>query len=116
LLGGMQIPEREKQRPARRTTPNRGHRRELPVQPSDSAAVRLSLADANPAAEVSGEARSEATANYFIGNDPALWRTAVPVFERVRYHGVYPGIDLVYYGNQRQLEYDFVVAQDADAD
>ena len=52
--------------------------------------------------------------NYFIGNDPAKWRTNVPTYAKVRYENVYPGIDLVYYGNQRQLEYDFVVAPGAD--
>src|SRR6185437_13685090 len=47
--------------------------------------------------------------NYFIGNDPEKWRTSVPTFGKVNYAGIYPGIDLVFYGNQRQLEYDFVV-------
>ena len=48
-----------------------------------------------------------------LPNDPAQWRSGVPTFARVRYTGVYPGIDLVYYGNQRQLENDFVVAHGA---
>ncbi|HXJ96599.1 MAG TPA: SBBP repeat-containing protein, partial [Terriglobia bacterium] len=52
--------------------------------------------------------------NYFIGNDPKKWRTNVANYAKVKYEGVYPGIDLVYYGNQRQLEYDFVVAPGAD--
>jgi len=53
--------------------------------------------------------------NYFIGNDPKKWRTNVPTYAQVRYHDVYPGVDLVYYGNQGgQLEYDFVVAPGAD--
>lgn len=52
--------------------------------------------------------------NYFLGNDPAKWRRNVPNYAKVKYEGVYPGIDLVYYGNQRQLEYDFVVAPGAD--
>jgi hypothetical protein len=45
-------------------------------------------------------------ANYFIGNDPAKRRTNVPTYAKVRYDDLYPSIDLVYYGNQRQLEYD----------
>jgi hypothetical protein len=53
------------------------------------------------------------TANYFIGNDPAKWRTSVPTYAKVKYAGIYPGIDLAYYGNQRQLEYDFIVAPGA---
>ena len=52
--------------------------------------------------------------NYFIGDDPARWQRDVPNYARVKYAGVYPGIDLIYYGNQRQLEYDIVVAPDAD--
>jgi hypothetical protein len=48
------------------------------------------------------------SANYLLGNDPTRWRN-VPSWARVRYQSVYPGIDLVYYGNQRRLEYDFVV-------
>jgi hypothetical protein len=52
--------------------------------------------------------------NYFIGNDPKKWRTNVPNYAKVKYTSVYPGVDLVYYGNQRQLEYDFVVQPGAD--
>ncbi|AXC10325.1 Cell surface protein [Acidisarcina polymorpha] len=54
------------------------------------------------------------SANYFIGNDSAKWLTNIPTYAKVKYSNVYPGIDLVYYGNQRQLEYDFVVAPNAD--
>jgi Beta-propeller repeat len=54
------------------------------------------------------------TSNYFIGNDPARWHTGVPTFSRVRAQGLYPGIDVVFYGNERQLEYDLVVAPGAD--
>jgi len=53
-------------------------------------------------------------ANYFIGNDPAKWRTNVPTFAKVHYQDLYPNIDLLYYDNQRQLEYDFVVNPGAD--
>ncbi len=54
-------------------------------------------------------------ANYFIGNDPRQWHTNVPTYAKVRYEGVYPGVDLVYYGTQGgELEYDFVVAPGGD--
>src|SRR2546427_1923700 len=49
-----------------------------------------------------------------MGSDPANWRTDVPTYAKVRYKNVYPGIDLIYYGTQRQLEYDFVVSPGAD--
>ena len=52
--------------------------------------------------------------NYLLDPDPQKWRTHVPNYRRVRYHNVYPGIDVVYYGNPRELEFDFVVAPGAD--
>jgi uncharacterized repeat protein (TIGR01451 family) len=76
--------------------------------------VRMQLAGANPAARVSGADPLPGKSNYFIGNDPARWRTDIPQFARVRYQDVFPGVDLVYYGNQGQLEYDFEVAAGAD--
>jgi hypothetical protein len=75
--------------------------------------VRMDLAGANRAMQVTGSDPLPGTANYFIGNDPAKWHSGVPTFAKVKYAGVYPGIDLVYYGNQRQLEYDFVIAPGA---
>ena len=76
--------------------------------------VRMKLIGANSQATVTGLAELPGKSNYFIGNDPKKWRTDVPNYAQVRYQGVYPGIDLVYYGNQGQLEYDFVVAPGAD--
>jgi hypothetical protein len=52
--------------------------------------------------------------NYLIGNDRTQWRTNIPHFAKVRYRSVYPGIDLVYYGNEGRLEYDFIVDAGAD--
>src|SRR5579862_8044539 len=75
--------------------------------------LRMELKGANAQAQVSGSDELPGTANYFLGNDPARWRTHVPTFAKVHYAGVYPGIDLIYYGNQRRLEYDFVVAPHA---
>jgi Bacterial Ig-like domain (group 3)/FG-GAP-like repeat/FG-GAP repeat/Beta-propeller repeat/NHL repeat len=75
--------------------------------------LRMELKGANSQAQVSGSDELPGTTNYFLGNDPARWRTHVPTFAKVHYTGVYPGIDLIYYGNQRRLEYDFVVAPHA---
>jgi hypothetical protein len=78
-------------------------------------ALRLELLGANPSPQVDGERALPGTTNYFIGKDPSRWRSKVPTYAQVRYRGVYPGIDLVYYGTtQRQLEYDFVLAPGAD--
>jgi hypothetical protein len=79
-----------------------------------SQVVRLRLSGANPDAPVVGESPLSGTTNHFIGSDASKWRTDVPTYARVRYDDVYDGIDLVYYGNQQQLEYDFVVAPGAD--
>lgn len=76
--------------------------------------VRMKLVDANPEVEVSGSDRLPGKVNYMIGNNPAKWHRNVPEFARVRYHEVYPGIDLVFYGNAGKLEYDFEVAPEAD--
>jgi hypothetical protein len=76
---------------------------------------RMKLVGANSHAAVTGAAELPGKSNYFIGNDPRKWRTNVPTYAQVKYQGVYPGVDLVYYGNQGgQLEYDFVVAPGAD--
>src|SRR5260370_13420249 len=77
-------------------------------------AIRMRLEGANPDAQIAGMDQHPGRANYFIGNDPKNWHTDVPSYSRVRYAGVYPGVDLIFYGNQRQLEYDFVVAPGAD--
>jgi hypothetical protein len=78
------------------------------------AVVRVQLVGGNRQPGVVHEEELPGKSNYFVGNDPAKWRTNVPSFAKVRYREVYPGIDLVYYGNQRQLEHDFVVAPGAD--
>jgi len=85
-----------------------------PAADAKRVALRMSLVDAAPAPRVSGLEEQPGKANYFIGKDRSKWRTNVPTYAKVRYQNVYPGIDLVYYGNQRQLEYDFVVAPGAD--
>ena len=78
------------------------------------AVLRMGLVGANPVPTISGLDALPGKANYFIGNDPRHWRTDVPTYVKVQYKDVYPGIDLVFYGNQRQLEYDFIVAPSAD--
>ena len=80
-----------------------------------AAVLRLKLLGASQKAIAEGEGASLATSNYFIGNDPAKWRTGVPTYASVKYRDVYQGTDLVYYGNQGQLESDFIVAPGADA-
>lgn len=80
----------------------------------DAFAIKLSFAGANPSPKMVGEDRLPWNSNYFIGNNPAQWRTDVPNYARVRLEEVYPDIDLVYYGNQNTVEYDFIVQPGAD--
>jgi Beta-propeller repeat/Abnormal spindle-like microcephaly-assoc'd, ASPM-SPD-2-Hydin len=72
---------------------------------------RLLGAARNPA--IVGEVPQVGHVNYFIGNDPAKWWRNVPTYAQVRYRNIYPGIDLLYYGNHRQLEYDFAISPGA---
>lgn len=76
--------------------------------------LQMRFAGANPKVAPSGEDRLPGKSNYFIGNDPTKWRTGVPHFAHVRYENIYPGINLVFYGNDGRLEYDFQVAPGAD--
>ena len=76
--------------------------------------LRTKFRGANPAARITGEGRQESISNYFLGNDPGKWQSAVPNFARVRYSRIYPGIDLVYYGKDGNLEYDWIVSPGAD--
>jgi uncharacterized repeat protein (TIGR01451 family) len=76
--------------------------------------VRMRLVGANPGAEIAGTGPLPGKSNYLVGNDPHYWRTGIPQFAGVRYESVYPGIDLVFYGNQGHLEYDFHIAPGAD--
>jgi hypothetical protein len=83
-------------------------------QPASADTLRMSLIGANATANAVGMAPQPGVANYFIGNDPKNWRSGIPTYGKVNYSQIYPGVDLVFYGNQRQLEYDFVVAPGAD--
>ena len=75
--------------------------------------LRMKFVGANAHPRISGEAKQPGTVNYFAGK-PTEWRTKIPVYARVRYRSLYPGIDLVFYGNNCELEYDLVVSPGAD--
>ena len=86
---------------------------EIP-SPTKRAVLSLKLNGARPSPQIIGSDVLSSKVNYFTGNDRSKWRTGVRTYSKVQYRGVYPGIDVVYYGNQGQLEYDFVVAPGAD--
>lgn len=110
----FRLREEEAKAPGNRTNPKPFAEASLDKESTSERVLRMRLVDANSSPSVRGEAMLAAKANYFIGNKPALWRTNVPTFGKVRYRDAYPGIDLVYYGNEGRLEYDFVVAPGAD--
>jgi hypothetical protein len=85
-----------------------------PVPASQPVVLRMRLVGANREPRLSGLDEIPATVNYFTGRDPQRWRTGVPAYGKVKYESVYPGIDLVYHGDQGTLEYDFLVSPGAD--
>ncbi len=80
---------------------------------NSTAWLRMTLKDA-AASAIQAEEKLPGTSNYFVGNDPTQWRTQIPTFRRVRYQQIYPGVDLIYYGRQGQLENDFDLAPGTD--
>jgi hypothetical protein len=81
---------------------------------SGATVVRMRTVGGRRHPRLTGESPLATRSNYFLGNDPGAWHLDIRSYERVRSEGIYPGVDLVYRGNQRQLEYDFVVAPGAD--
>ena len=83
-------------------------------QETSSMVFRIEFVGANPDSKVEGVKMQTGQSNYFIGSDPSQWHRSVPRYSRVRYKAVYPGVDLLFYGNRHQLEYDFILAPGAD--
>lgn len=83
-------------------------------QAGRKATPRIQLVGANPNPEISGVDELPGKVNYVLGNDPKKWRTNLPTYSRILYKGVYPGIDMVYRGDQGKLEFDFIVHPGAD--
>lgn len=88
-----------------------------PQRPGQPPAV-VSLQFVGAAAEppLVGEGRLPGVVNYYLGRDPSRWHTGIPTYRQVRYRGLYPGIDLLFFGTGGQLEHDFVIAPGADTD
>ncbi|MCG3116314.1 MAG: SBBP repeat-containing protein [Candidatus Manganitrophus sp. SA1] len=87
-----------------------------PADSSPPSVLRMQLLGADPQPRISGEGPLPGKSNYFIGQDRKKWRTDIRNYKKVKYQNVYPGIDLVHYGNRRRLEYDFIVSPGADPD
>jgi hypothetical protein len=78
--------------------------------------LKMKLAGANYNATIEGVNELQGHTNYFIGSDETQWQKDIPAYKRIKYGNVYDGVDLVYYGNQRELEYDFIVAPNTNPD
>src|SRR5262249_6960478 len=71
--------------------------------------LRMNLIGADANAQLNGEQELQGKVNYLVGNDRGKWRTGIPTFRKVHYDDVWPGVDMVWYGTQTELEHDFVV-------
>jgi len=87
---------------------------EMLLAAKNQSPLRMELVGANPSARMGGEDLQASTSNYFVGNDPSKWRSFVPNYGKVRFPELYPGIDLVCYGHDGNLEYDWIIAPGAD--
>jgi len=85
-----------------------------PANSPQSALVKLIPLGANKNPRIVAEGMQEGKVNYFVGNDPKQWKANVPTYQAVVYQEIYPGIDMKFYGNNRQLEYDIIVKPGAD--
>src|SRR6185503_1527249 len=93
--------------------PDKSKASEADANVREGSVLRLKMLGANTTPQVEGQDELPGKVNYFVGNDPAKWRRNVSTYRKVYFKDVYPGIDVVYYGKQRELEYDFVVAAGA---
>lgn len=81
--------------------------------PSSVASLRMHVVNSNARAKVEGHDLQSDAVNYFIGNDPRQWHKNVKQYARVSYEDIYPGVGLVYHGQQKELEFDFIIAPNA---
>jgi len=104
------------QDPARRPSgpPKTVYEKGGPGTPGPGLVLHMKLLGTNPQPLMIGVEELPGKVHYLIGKDPEKWLTHVPTYAKVQGRQVYPGVDLVYYGNQRHLEYDWVVAPGAD--
>ncbi|HEY7546574.1 MAG TPA: SBBP repeat-containing protein, partial [Blastocatellia bacterium] len=83
---------------------------ELQSAQAPTVGLKMKLEGARASACMRGDERQPATTSYFVGNAADRWRANIPTWSRVRVEDIYPGIDLIYYGNRESLEYDFILS------
>ncbi len=79
----------------------------------ESYAIKMDLENSNRLPEIEGIDRLPGKVSYFKGSDPQKWQQNIPIYSKVKYTGIYPGIDMVFYGKQKELEYDFILSPGA---
>jgi hypothetical protein len=89
-------------------------RKQSPSNGIGPTTMQIGLKGANSAPRIVGLAELPGKKNYIVGSDSSRWHTRIPTYADVKYENVYAGIDMVYYGSQHELEYDFIVAPGAD--
>ncbi len=99
-----------------------GSRRGNPGRPAllfsnqtNTPSIAMQLLNGNAAPQISAANELPGKSNYFIGDDPSKWHAGVKHYATVKYASVYPGVDLAFHGQQRQMEFDYIVAPGADA-
>ena len=84
------------------------------IKSATESVLRVQLVGGNRKPKITGLEKQAGQINYYLGNDKRKWQAGIPTYSKVQYSNVYPGVDLIYYGNQQHLEYDFIVAPRAD--
>ncbi len=79
-----------------------------------SEVIKLMALNSNKNPKIIAEDMQAGKVNYLIGNDKSKWKTNIPTYKALRYKNIYPGVDIRFYGNNQQLEYDVIVAPKAD--
>ncbi len=80
----------------------------------ETSVIRMRMVGANASSRITGKEKLQSTSHYFVGNKKENWHQNIPHFEKVRFREIYSGIDQLYYGNQGELEYDFIISPGSD--
>ncbi len=98
---------------AARPSQNRAGTTQSAAQKDRTAAIHMHLVGGNPQSQITAGSQLPGRSNYFIGNDPSQWHANVAQYARISYRDAYPGVNMAFYGVQKQLEFDFIVAPGA---
>lgn len=80
----------------------------------DSLALRIRFVGANPEPSLEGVERLDATANFLLGQEPQNWKTNLPVYQKILYKNLYPGIDMTYSSAGHRIKSESLLAAGAD--